>query len=129
MTDETLNRIKMESNKYRLNPPDRVWNRLEYKLDRFELKKKEHSKSRILYLGSIAAVLVILIGIISLLKSDIRELSVYEKSEILIEEMRSSDNMHEAYNIHKLKNYYDKLNTSRFKNNSTSIRVNTNIEG
>jgi len=129
MTEESLKRIQMESNNYILNPPERVWNRLEYKLDRFELKKQEQKKGRFINMISAAAVIIILAGIISLVRSDISELSVNAKSEILIEDLINSEITREAYNIHTLKNYYEKLNTSRFKNQKTSIRVSSNIQG
>lgn len=129
MTEDCIKKIKMESNNYRLNPPDRVWNRLEYKLDRFELKKQEQKKGRFVNIISAAAVIIILAGIISLVRSDISEFSVNEKSEILIEDLIDSGVSHEAYNIHTLKNYYEKLNTSRFKNEKNSIRVSSNIQG
>ena len=129
MTEESLDRIKMESENFRLNPPERIWNRLEYKLDRFELKKQEQSRGRFIYIISAAAVIIILVGIISLIRSDVAELTINEKSELLIEDLINTDGTHEAYNIHTMKNYYNNLNTSRFKNNSVSIRVSSDIKG
>jgi hypothetical protein len=127
MTEEMLNRIITDSKDYSLEPPERVWGRLEYKLDRFELKKKEQSKGRRVFISSAAAVIVIIVGIIGLIRSEVRIINTNERSEIIIEDNLNHFKSSEAYNIQSLKNYYDKLNTTKYRNVNSEISVNKNI--
>jgi hypothetical protein len=126
MDEKLLNELKMKSDNFRMDPPSRVWNRLEYKLDRFELSKKERSRGVILYISTIAAVFVTVISIVILIKSDVKEITAFEKSEIIIESNSNSNNAVETYNIHKLKSYYDKIDLSKYQNSNNNLKVNTN---
>jgi len=125
MDEKLLNELKMKSDNFRLDPPSRVWNRLEYKLDRFELSKKERSRGIMLYLSTVAAVFITVIAIVFLIKSDVKEISSFERSEIIIEINSNSDNNAETYNIHKLKSYYNKIDNSKYQNSNNSLKVNT----
>lgn len=125
MDEKLLNELKMKSDNFRMDPPSRVWNRLEYKLDRFELSKKERSRGVILYISTIAAVFVTVISIVILIKSDVKEITAFEKSEIIIESNSNSNNAVETYNIHKLKSYYDKIDLSKYQNSNNNLKVNT----
>lgn len=125
MDEKLLNELKMKSDNFRLDPPSRVWNRLEYKLDRFELSKKERSRGIMLYLSTVAAVFITVVAIVFLIKSDVKEISSFERSEIIIECNSNSDNNAETYNIHKLKNYYNKIDNSKYQNSNNNLKVNT----
>lgn len=125
MDEKLLNELKMKSDNFRLDPPSRVWNRLEYKLDRFELSKKERSRGIMLYLSTVAAVFITVVAIVFLIKSDVKEISAFERSEIIIESNSNSDNNAETYNIHKLKSYYNKIDNSKYQNSNNSLKVNT----
>jgi hypothetical protein len=125
MNDKLLKELKMESENFRLDPPLRVWNRLEYKLDRFELNKKERSRGVILYLSTVAAVFVTVVAVVFLIKSDVKEISTFERSEIIIESNFNSNNAAETYNIHKLKSYYDKKDLSKYQSRNNNLKVST----
>lgn len=123
MDDKLLNELKMKSDNFKLDPPSRVWNRLEYKLDRFELNKKERSRGVILFLSTLAAVFVTVVAVVFLIKSDVKEISAFERSEIIIESNSNSNNAAETYNIHKLKSYYDKIDLSKYQNTNNNLKV------
>ncbi|MGE5356120.1 MAG: hypothetical protein ACM3PT_07765 [Deltaproteobacteria bacterium] len=122
-----LNNIRSKSNNYTLDPPERVWGRLEYKLERFELKKQERSKGRLIFISSAAAVIVIITGIIGLIRSEVRIITTNEKSEIIIEDNNNTYKANEAYNVHDLMEYYNRLNTTKYRNPNTELEVNNNI--
>ena len=129
MSDEILNRMKEQSRSFRSVPPERVWNRMEYKLDHYELKRKGEFRNKISYLISSAAVLVLITAAITLLKSDIKEISIYEQSSILIESPALTQPNRQTYNIRQLKEHYNKFSTDKYSDVDATIRVNTDIEG
>lgn len=129
MSEEIFNKMKEQSKNFRSVPPVRVWNRLEYKLDHYELKRKGELKRKISYLISSAAVLVIITAVISLLKSDIKEIDIFERSSIIIESPGVIQKGRQTYNIHQLKEHYNKFSTEKYNDLNATIRVNTDIEG
>jgi len=129
MSDEILNKMKEQSKNFRSVPPERVWNRLEYKLGDYELKRRREFKRKISYLASSAAIVVLITAVISLLKSDLKEIDIFEQSSIIIESPAGTQTGRQTYNIHQLKEHYQKLKIERQLDLNATIRVNTDIEG
>ncbi len=130
MKQETYNKLKNSSRKFEMTPPDRVWNRLEYKLDRLQFERKRNWKNKIVYAVSVAAVFIIIISFISLLKQDAREIGVNNKSEFIVNKtMNQNEASQQAYNVHTLNDFYSKLENNKYRNNFKSLKVNVNPKG
>jgi len=129
MKEELLNNIKDISKDAHLEPPSRVWNRLEYKLDRFEFEKKENRKNKLIYISSVAAVFVVIISLITYLKSDNKQIGVYANSRILIEEYQKNDITQQVYDIKVLNKYYSNLKQDKYTSKLKALKVNFQRKG
>lgn len=129
MDEKLLNTIKLSTENAQIEPPTRVWNRLEYKLDRFDFEKKKNRTSRIIYASSVAAVFIFIISLIVVLKSDTQKLSINDKSNIIVEGFHDNDTEYQAHNVHSLKDYYSKLINENQKNKFYNLKVNPNPKG
>lgn len=129
MDEKLLNKIKLSSEKAQITPPTRVWNRLEYKLDRFDFEKKKNRTSRFIYASSVAAVFIFIISLIFVLKSDTQKLSINDKSNIIVEGFHDNNTDYQVYNVHALKNYYSKLKNENQRNKFYSLKVNHSPKG
>ena len=130
MKDKLFDIIKNKASDLELNPPDRAWNRLDYKLDRLQFEKKRNWKNKMIYAASIAAVFLIIISSINFLSSGTREIKTNNKSEFLVS---SSDNQNtirqQAYNVHTLKGYYSKYKKQHYRNHIKNLKVNNKAKG
>ncbi len=108
MDNYTIEKIKEISNNAKMTPPDRVWNRLEYKLDRMELEYNKNRNNKLVFVSSIAAVMIILFASIFLMKNEIGEPDIYQKSNMIIINFDTKASNHQAYDIHYLKEYYSR---------------------
>ncbi len=108
MNRELIENIKKSSNKATLEPPSRVWNRLEYKLDRFEFEKKKNRTNKLIYISSVAAVLITIVSLISFLKQDGLRYDINDKSELIFDDFDKSNANTQVYDVHILHNVYSK---------------------
>ncbi len=108
MKRELLENIRKSSNNATLEPPSRIWNRLEYKLDRYEFDKKKSRKNKLIYLSSIAAVLITIISLIGFLKQDSFQYNIDNKSEFILDNYNNSNANSQVYDVHILHNAYSK---------------------
>jgi len=108
MKRELLENIRKSSNNATLEPPSRIWNRLEYKLDRYEFDKKKNRKNKLIYLSSIAAVLITIISLIGFLKQDSFQYNIDNKSEFILDNYNNSNANSQVYDVHILHNAYSK---------------------
>ncbi len=108
MDNYTIEKIKEISDNAKMTPPDRVWNRLEYKLDRMEIEHSKNKNNKLVFVSSIAAVLIVLFGGIFLMKNEIVKPDIYQKSNMIIMNLEAKTNNHQAYDIHHLKEYYSR---------------------
>ncbi|HEB62214.1 MAG TPA: hypothetical protein ENI82_03585 [Bacteroidetes bacterium] len=130
MNEETYNKLKFNSQKFNLTPPDRTWNRLEYKLDRLQFEKNRNWKNKVVYVSSVAAVFIIIISFISILKQGAEEIGVDNKSEFIVNKMDNTVNAEQqVYNVHTLNDYYSKMENNKYRNNFKSLKVNVNPKG
>ena len=130
MDEQIFNKIKETSNTAKLNPPTRVWNRLEYKLDRIDLEKKKKQTNKIIYASSIAAVFIVIIFSISILKQNNKiQLSVNDQSTLIIEDFQNENIIYQAYNVHALQNSYSKIQRENNEYKLKNLKVNLNPKG
>ena len=109
MNKELLNNIKNSSQKATLDPPSRIWNRLEYKLDRYEFEKKRNRTNKLIYISSVAAVLILIISLISFLKQDTYQNDIDTKSVLIIDNYNDLNSKNQVYNVHMLYDVYSKI--------------------
>ncbi len=109
MNKELLNNIKNSSQKATLDPPSRIWNRLEYKLDRYEFEKKRNRTNKLIYISSVAAVLILIISLISFLKQDTYQNDIDTKSVLIIDNYNDLNSKNQVYNVHMLYDVYSKM--------------------
>ncbi len=109
MNKELLVNIKNSSQKATLNPPSRIWNRLEYKLDRYEFEKKKNRTNKLIYISSVAAVLITIISLIGFLKQDTYQDDTNAKSALIIDNYNGINDKNQVYNVHMLYDIYSKM--------------------
>lgn len=130
MNEQIFNKIKKTSANAKLDPPTRVWNRLEYKLDRIDLEREKNWTSKIIYATSIAAVFIVIIVSISVLKkNDKVQLSVNDQSTLIIEDFQDENVIYQAYNVHELQNSYSKIQGNKTEYKLKNLKVNFNPKG
>ncbi len=126
MNKELLENIKKASQKATLDPPSRIWNRLEYKLDRYEFEKKKDRTNKLIYLSSVAAVLILIISLIGVLKQDTYQNNTNTKSTLIIDNYNDLNNKNQVYNVHMLYDIYSKMD-SDIKYDFKEIKVRQGI--
>ncbi len=129
MDNYTIEKIKEISKNATMTPPDRVWNRLEYKLDRMEIEHNKNRNNKLVFTSSVAAVLIVLFGSIFLMNNEITEPDIYQKSNMIIINLESKTNTHQAYDIHHLKEYYSKYQIKEEALKPKKLLVNHNPNG
>jgi len=108
MNRELLENIKKSSNNATLEPPSRIWNRLEYKLDRYEFEKKKNKTNRIIYMSSVAAVLITIISLIGFLKQDSFQYNIDTRSEFILDNYNDINSNSQVYDVHILHDAYSR---------------------
>lgn len=126
MKKELIDNIKKSSEKAELSPPDRIWNRLEYKLDRFEFDKKKERNNKLIYFSSVAAVLLLIISLIGFLKEDSFQYSINTQSTVIIDDVNYNDAEHQVSNVYILHELYSQQE-DRLKYDFKQLKVNQDI--
>jgi hypothetical protein len=130
MKEESYNKLKFNSQEFELTPPDRTWNRLEYKLDRLQFEKKRNWKNKIVYASSVAAVFILLVSFISILKQDAQEIGTNSKSEFLVNKTIINKSIEQqVYNVHTLNDFYTKMENNKYKKYFKKLKVNPDPKG
>ncbi len=130
MKQEIYKNLRNNSKKFELTPPDRVWNRLEYKLDRLQFERKRNWKNKVVYAISIAAVFIVIISFIGLLKQDAHEIGINTRSEFIVNRtMNLDEDSRQAYDVHTLNDFYSKMDNNKYHKNFKSLKVNLNPKG
>ncbi len=129
MDNYTIEKIKEISKNAKMTPPDRVWNRLEYKLDRMEIEHNKNRNKKLIFTSSVAAVLIVLFGSIFLIKNEIEEPNIHQKSNMIIMNLEPRTNTHQVYDIHYLKEYYSKYHIKEEALRPKKLLVNQNPNG
>jgi len=122
MNEELFERIKQQSDGFRLEPPARVWNRIEYKLDRYAIRKRSKWRRKMHYAVSVVAVVIFTVMAILVLKQD-KVTTVAHRCDLLIIDS-GSDNTKQVYNVRDLNEFYNKLKTNKYSSAMKKIRVN-----
>ena len=122
--------LKNDSKNFKATPPDRVWSRLEYKLDRAQFERKRNNKNKLVYGISVAAVIIFLIAFIGIIKPNSAIISTDAKSEFVVSKsIDNTQSMQQAYDVHILHYYYSKMKNNKYEKHFKEIRVNPNPKG
>ncbi|HHH52811.1 MAG TPA: hypothetical protein ENK91_04075 [Bacteroidetes bacterium] len=122
--------LKQDSKNYQATPPDRVWSRIEYKLDRAQFERKRNNKNKLIYGISVAAVIIFLISFISILKQDYNELGTDAKSEFIVNRsINNSSDLQQVYDVHILHDYYSKIEKNKYQEHLKNLKVNPSPKG
>ncbi len=130
MKEESYKKLKFNSQNFKLSPPDRTWNRLEYKLDRLQFEKKRNWENKIIYAASVAVVLILIVSSISILKQETQENNINSKSKFIVnKKISTNDFEQQVYNIHTLNEYYSKMESDKFRSYFKKLKVNNKPKG
>ncbi len=122
--------LQNNSKNFKATPPDRVWSRLEYKLDRAQFERKRINKNKLVYGISAAAVIIFLIAFIGFIKQDSTIISTDTKSEFIVSKsLDNNQGAQQAYDVHTLHSYYSKKENNKYQKHFKEIRVNPNPKG
>lgn len=122
MENDIFSKIKTKKDEYTLQPPERVWNKLAFNLEKNEFRKKEIFFRRVFAFSTIAAMLVIFFFISKMVTSTQNNISVLENSNLIIEQENFIDS--KSYNVHMLIGQFDKNKKLKDFNSEREIKVN-----
>ena len=124
MNEELFDKIRQKSEQYRLDPPKRVWNRIEYRLDRYDFNRKDEWRRKLLFASSVAAMIIFIVAAIFVLKQDGEPSANQRSAMLLISNNVDAAASNQVYNVHDLNGYYDKLKVNENSYANKKIKVN-----
>ncbi|MEZ4907491.1 MAG: hypothetical protein R2771_07590 [Saprospiraceae bacterium] len=122
MENDIFSKIKENSKNYTLEPPERVWNKLAFTLEKNEFKRKENSFRKIFAISTIAALFIIFFLVSNMVSNNTKEMTIMEKSELIIEDFNNEN--FKTYNVHNLINQLDNNKKLKDFENSNMLKVN-----